>query len=275
MTGDSLSGIHSQAISTLGSLPIIIGLAFSKRLSSPGRRMRGIILGLLGGLAGALGNIAYYQLLNSGAKAATVVPLTALYPIVTIAIAVPLLGEKLNWIQIVGVTLSILAIYFFNVPGEQGFFSSALLVAIIPMVLWGIAGFLQKVSTNDVSAELSALCFLAAMVPVAFGLLWLEPLDLRTLSSRAWIVLIALGLFLAIGNVAILAAFASNGKASIITPLGGLYPVISVPIALVFLGEKVGTREIVGILLALVSVAALSAESSSPKQSQPAELTTV
>ena len=70
----------------------------------------------------------------------------------------------------------------------------------------------------------------------------------------------ALGLFFSLGNFTLLMAFASSGKASIIAPLAGLYPLVSVPVAIVFLGEKIGLRETAGIALALVSVAALSFE---------------
>jgi drug/metabolite transporter (DMT)-like permease len=71
---------------------------------------------------------------------------------------------------------------------------------------------------------------------------------------------LALGFFLAFGNFAILAAFAHGGKAAVIAPLGSLYPLVSVPIAVLWLGEVVGKREAIGIACALVSVAALSLE---------------
>ena len=67
----------------------------------------------------------------------------------------------------------------------------------------------------------------------------------------------------------ILVAFARGGKAAVIAPLGSLYPIVSVPIAVLLLREKVGVREASGILCALVSVAALSWESAPPK-SEPA-----
>jgi uncharacterized membrane protein len=69
----------------------------------------------------------------------------------------------------------------------------------------------------------------------------------------------------------VLAAFADQGKASIVTPLGALYPIVSVPIAIGFLGESVGAREGVGIVLALVSVVALSYET--PASATPATAT--
>jgi transporter family protein len=265
--GDSLSGPQSQALSTLGLLPVMLGLAFSKRLFSvPGRRTLGIALALLSGLVSALGNVAYYQALASGAKAAAVVPLTALYPIVTIALAALFLREKLNRIQGAGVILSLIAIYLFNVPDEKGFLSGALGLAILPMILWGASGFFQKISTNEISGELSALCFLVAFVPLAGVLLWREPLAPGSVSTRTWLLVLALGFFLAIGNFAVLVAFASGGKASIIAPMASLYPLVSVPIAIGMLGERVGSREAGGILFALLSVIALSAESKVPKQ---------
>src|ERR1041385_3625969 len=51
------------------------------------------------------------EVFKSGEKTSTVVPLTALYPLVTILLAVPLLKEKLNRIQLIGVVLALAAIY--------------------------------------------------------------------------------------------------------------------------------------------------------------------
>ena len=90
------------------------------------------------------------------------------------------------------------------------------------------------------------------------------------IAFNTWVVVIAQGFLLALGNFAILVAFASQGKASIIAPLAALYPVVSVPIAILFLGENVGMREALGILLALASMAALSRETGPPEQAQVA-----
>lgn len=257
LIGDQLSAAQSQALSTIGLLPVMAGLVWSKRLSGAGRRPRGMLLAFAAGILTCLGNTAYYQALGSE-KAATVVPLTALYPLVTIALAVPLLKEKLNRIQFTGILLALAAIYLFNVQREQGMLSPALSYALGPIALWGVAGFLQKLSTNEISGELSALAFLSAFIPVALVILWREPLAAGLVPGRTWMLVAALGLFFALGNFAILEAFASHGKASVIAPLAGLYPVVSVPIAILFLGERIGPRETAGIALALVSVTALS-----------------
>jgi drug/metabolite transporter (DMT)-like permease len=174
-------------------------------------------------------------------------------------LAVLWLRERLNWIQLVGIALSLVSIYLFNVATVEGVVNPWLMFALIPIGLWGVSGLLQKISTNDISGELSALWFLAAFVPVAVALLVLQPLA-GPVALKTWLLVMALGLFFSLGNFAILLAFASAGKASIIAPLAGLYPLVSVPIAILFLGEKIGPRETAGIVFALVSVAALSFE---------------
>ena len=268
LIGPALSGTHSQALSTLGILPVMLALGVSRHRSTTGIRRRGVWYALAGGAVSCLGNAAYYGILRRGGKAALIVPLTALYPLVTILLAMLLLQERLNRIQQTGVLASLLAIYLFNVQREASFLSGGLVYALAPIALWGTSGFLQKLSSNHISGGLSALWFLGAFVPFAVLFLVQSPLPAQ-ITPRTWALVIGQGFFLALGSLAILLAFASQGKASIIAPLAALYPVVSVPIAILALGEKVGVREAVGILLALASMAALSCDTRlRPKQTQ-------
>ena len=263
LIGGALSGAHNQALSTLGILPVMLAMGVTRKFSSPGSRRQGMLYALASGAVSCIGNVFYYDALSRGGKAATIVPLTALYPLATILLAILLLKERLNRIQLGGVLVSLIAIYLFNVQREEGFLSRWLVYALAPTALWGAAGFLQKLSTNHISGELSTLWFLAAFIP--FGALFLlqSPLPPQ-ITATTWLLVIGQGFFLALGNLAVLVAFASHGKASIITPLTALYPVVSVPIAIFFLGEKISAREAIGILLALASVAALTCESRPP-----------
>src|SRR6185436_14080249 len=140
LIGEALTAAQSQALSTLGLVPVMIALGWSRRLAVTGRRSSGITCGLVAGLLACAGNVAYYRALNSGAKAATVVPLTALYPLLTIALAVLLLRETLNRFQAAGVLLSLSAIYLFNVSSAEGILSSGLGYALLPIAFWGVAG---------------------------------------------------------------------------------------------------------------------------------------
>jgi uncharacterized membrane protein len=133
---------------------------------------------------------------------------------------------------------------------------------LVPIALWGTAGLLQKLATNHLSGELSTLWFLAAFVPAALLIVLQQPLTTE-ITRRTWLLVVLLGFTFGLGNLGILAALASHGKASVIVPLSGLYPLVSIPIAILALGEKIGLRETVGIALALTAVVALSHETRS------------
>jgi len=257
---DTFTGGQIQAFSTLGMLPVMIALGFTRSVRNEIRNPRGTLLAVAAGTCGCIGNVLYYEILKAGEKATTVVPLTALYPLVTVLLAVPLLREKLNRTQLFGIVLAFVAIYLFNVQQTQGFLSRWLLVILVPILLWGVAGLLQKIATNHISGEMSTLWFLAASVPAAIFLFMREGSPSYYNAKELTIVLL-IGFMFALGNYGILDAFAAGGKASIITPISGLYSMVSIPIAIIFLGERLGLRELLAIAIALAAIVAISLES--------------
>lgn len=261
MMDPSVSGAQQQAISTVGILPIIAALVF---MGSPpvsgGVPRRGFWLALGSGVLSGIGNVATYAAMQNG-KAATIIPLTSLWPVVTVLLAIPLLSERLDFIQWAGVVASLVAIYLFNVPatstGETAGSSVWMLLPLAAVVLWGITALMQKAATLHISAQAAALWFLVAFVPLAGVLLLMDPLT-KTVDLCSWIAAIVMGFTLGFGNLTILLAFASGGKASIISPLSGLYPLISIPIAIVGFNERLGARELSGVAVALAAVVMLS-----------------
>lgn len=139
--------------------------------------------------------------------------------------------------------------------------------ALATMVLWGLTGLTQKLATNYISVELSLIFFSAAFVPMAAVIMLFVHLDWR-ISHWAWFLAILGGLLNGLGVLASLAAFHHGGKASVVTPLIALYPVVTVALAVPLLHEKVSNREVAGIVLALLATAALSYEKE-PSPSTP------
>lgn len=269
LIGGRLTDAQSQALSTLGFLPVMLALPLArKRLVRTGRRV-GYYYALAAGAVSCLGNLPFYDLLSRGAKAAAVVPLTSLAPIVTVLLALMFLRERLNRVQVLGVGLSVAALLMFNVTDESregGVFLGPLAYAFVPIVLWGLAGFLQKLAAGDLSGELAALLVLSGFVLVSGVLFVTEPMPAEV-SLELLGVTAALGLTLAFGNYAVVVAY-TTGKASVITPLAGLYPLVSVPLAMLVFDETIGVREGVAIGCAVLAVAALSFETPS-KPSEP------
>lgn len=70
---------------------------------------RDAIVGIGAGLANGLGSWFLFRSLERGAKASVAIPLTALYPLVTIVLATTLLAEKLTLRQWLGIALALAA----------------------------------------------------------------------------------------------------------------------------------------------------------------------
>lgn len=258
LLGDALSPGLSQALSTLGLVPLLVPLLWSQHGNLRSASRRGTALAVLGGVVTCLGNVAYYAALNRGGKAATVVSLAALAPLVTLTLALVVLRERLNRVQVAGALGSLVALWLFNVQTDGGLLSPAVAYAILPITLFGLSGFMQKLATNHLSGELAALWYLGAFLPVALWYGVREPWPTE-ITARTWSLVLALGFFLALGNLAVLAAFARGGKASVISPLSNLFPLVSLPL-LLLLGERIGPREWAGIAVALLAAVGLAWE---------------
>jgi drug/metabolite transporter (DMT)-like permease len=262
LLGDALSAQQSQAISTIGLAPILVPLAMSGHAGLRVAPRRGVALAFLGGAITCLGNIAYYAAIARGEKVAAVASITAIAPLVTVLLAVLLLRERLNRIQLAGLALALVAIWLFNVQNERGLLSATVLYALPPILLWGLSGFLQKLATNHLPGETAALVYLGAFIPVGVFFAWRRPWP-DAIAPRTWAIAIALGFFISFGNLAVLAAYARGGQAAVIAPLSNLYPLVSVPVAVLFLREEIGAREWAAIGTAMLSVLALSRETGS------------
>ena len=261
---NALSPWQVQAFSSLGLLPVIAVLAKGTKPRANANSRRGFWLAFSAGLLGSLGNVAYYQALAAGGKAAAVTPLTALYPLVTIGLALVLLRERLNTIQGAGAALSLAAVYCFNVGAGSAWLTPWLAVALIPIALWGVGALLQKLATNEISAELATTAFLLGQLPVALVTPLLVPMNWG-LSATTWGLLLLLGLLFALGNLTLIYAYGTGGKAAIVTPLASLYSLVTIPLAVVLLGERISGREGLGIALALMAALALAWESPATK----------
>ena len=74
----------------------------------------GILPAFFTGVLGYLGLIFFMYAVRAGAKISVIAPLTALYPIVTIALAMIFLEEKLNPVQCAGIVLALISIFMIS-----------------------------------------------------------------------------------------------------------------------------------------------------------------
>ncbi len=259
---------QTQALSTWGVLPVMLAACLSPKVRQGTAMWLGGLIALVSGLMVGLGNLAYYAALTMGSQVATTISLTMLYPLVTVILALALLRERPSLWQACGVAGSLAAIYLLNVSGRPEVRTVDTIVALAPILFWGVGAFVMNVSTRHVSAENATFWFLAAFIPLGLFLWWREPVwgDQRfslvspmwvALSARDWVIVFLIGATFALGNLTILAAYRLGGPASIVTPISGLYPMITIPLAMVFFHERPGMREFAGIALAIASAVLL------------------
>ena len=111
---NKISPMLNQVIFTLGLIPLVVLVARSQQIWTERDRVRGGIFAFVTGILGGAGNITMYEALSHGGKASTVVPITGLYPLFTVLTAIPLLRERLNWVQGVGIGMAVAAILLFS-----------------------------------------------------------------------------------------------------------------------------------------------------------------
>jgi bacterial/archaeal transporter family protein len=129
--------------------------------------------------------------------------------------------------------------------------------AIIALLTWGIAGLLQKLATNHVSAESALIWLVVGFLALAP---WMYPgAIILHYSPRKLCWALLGGVLNALGSWALFAALKRGGKASVVIPFTALYPMVVVFGALVILHESLGSLQLVGIVCGLCAVFLLSA----------------
>jgi uncharacterized membrane protein len=99
-----------QVLLTMGWMPLVFGVAFSRNMRIGHNKPRGMLYALATGIISAAGNVSFFGALDKGGSASAVVPVSGLYPLVTAITAVIFLKERMNRVQIAGIVLALVAI---------------------------------------------------------------------------------------------------------------------------------------------------------------------
>jgi transporter family protein len=129
--------------------------------------------------------------------------------------------------------------------------------AVLALVLWGITGVTQKLSTNRISSERSFLWFCWGMVVLSAAVL-LIAWPHWGLARIVVVCAIAGGALNGLGAWTSFRALESGGKASIVISLVSLYPLLTVVLAVVFLGERLTWMQSIGAITAIAAAILLS-----------------
>lgn len=128
--------------------------------------------------------------------------------------------------------------------------------ALLCIFWWGLWGFLSKVGSAAASPLQMQILFTLGMLPVAAGMLF--GMRGKVDRDRAGISYGLLsGIVTGLGTLGYFAALRVQ-DASVVTPITGVFPALTVVLAFMVLRERLNKVQIVGMLLALASIVILS-----------------
>jgi uncharacterized membrane protein len=135
--------------------------------------------------------------------------------------------------------------------------------SFVSAVCFGVWGLVSKIAADGVPPMQNLILSAAGLVPPA--LLLLPSIHWRTERSvgRGALFGVLTGVFGGLGNLSLYAALSGGGKAAVVFPLTAIYPLITVLMAWLILREQLSRAQIGGIVVALASITAFSAEAGS------------
>jgi drug/metabolite transporter (DMT)-like permease len=218
---------------------------------------RSFLLGLLAGLGGGVGLASFYRALSIGTMS-VVSPVAACGAVVPFAIAIAR-GERPSHLAIGGAVFALGGAVLASVDerrSESPERARAVALAAVAAVALGLFVYFLGLGSREgdalstlVGARVGSLTFLVAACAVR-----------RTpvrVPRAALAAVAAVGLADVSANA--LFAFASgHGLLSLVSVLGSLYPVVTVLLAHILLGERLTRPQRFGVLVALAGVAAIA-----------------
>lgn len=128
--------------------------------------------------------------------------------------------------------------------------------ALLCIFWWGLWGFLSKVGSAAASPLQMQILFTLGMLPVAAGMLF----AMRGKVDRDRVGIsygLLSGIATGLGTLGYFAALRQQ-DASVVTPLTGVFPILTVVLAFVVLRERLNKVQMGGMFLALASIVILS-----------------
>jgi uncharacterized membrane protein len=223
---------------------------------------RSILYGAIIGLTGAGGQMLLFHAVHTG-PTYLIFPLIALSPVITIAMSVVWLRERVGWLGGVGIVLAILSLPLFDYePGTaHGFGVAWFVYSLIIMAAWGVQAFFMKLANRTMSTEsiffYMTVCGLL-LNPIALYMTdFSQPINYGL--NGPWLAALT-QLLNSVGALTIVYAF-RYGKAIVVSPLiNSGAPLITSLLSLALLGLVPSALKITGIVLAFLAAALLAIE---------------
>jgi drug/metabolite transporter (DMT)-like permease len=262
--GDFLAGLSSRKLQVLTVLVISqaagltsLAVIVAVRGNAP-PDARYLIYASLAGIAGAVGLAALYRGLAVGSMS-VVAPISATAAVIPVLGGV-LTGERPSALQGAGIALALGGVVLAS-REERAAGGGRTMAEGVGLALVAALGFGLLLLALGAASDADALWATLAMRTTSFSLLVLAALVLRPSFSvgRDHVPVLALiGLLDAAGN-ALFALATTESLLSVAAVLAQLYPVVTVLLARVILGERISWPQQAGVVSAFAGIALITA----------------
>jgi uncharacterized membrane protein len=235
------------------------------------RDPKSMLLGSLIGLTGAGGQMLLFHAVHTG-PTYLIFPIIALSPVITIALSMLFLRERVTKVGALGVMLALLALPLFNyAPGEATEAVSAaptgpqgltwFVYALVILLAWGVQAYFMKLANGSMDAENIFLYMTLTGLLLIPAALWMTDFSVPIEYGWQGPGLAAITQILnAVGALTLVYAF-RYGRALVVAPLANAgAPMITAIVSMIVLGVMPNTVTIAAIALAFLAAALLALE---------------
>jgi uncharacterized membrane protein len=240
------------------------------------RDRKSVLFGSLIGLTGAGGQMLLFHAVHTG-PTYLIFPIIALSPVITIALSMLLLKERVTKVGALGVALALIALPLFNYsPGADAGSAGPsvhgvwFVYALIILFAWGVQAYFMKLANSTMDAENIFLYMTLtglALIPVA---LWMTDFGVPIEYGWRGPGLAAITQILnAVGALTLVYAF-RYGRALVVAPLANAgAPMITAIVSMMVLGAVPNVITVAAIGLASLAAALLAIEPEEKQIEQP------
>jgi drug/metabolite transporter (DMT)-like permease len=204
-------------------------------------------------LLGTAGLATFYRGMAAGAIS-VVAPIAALSAAIPVIWGVAVSGDRISGLQVIGFIAAVggSVAASLELRPERAQVAAGVGWAMLAMLAFG-AYYVPMHAASSQDWLWPAFLFRCTSVTIVVSLALLRGLRPTGLRGN-WPALIAIGFLDTGGNALYAAASSSHGLLSVVSVLASLYPVVTVVLARVLLGERVQRTQDAGVLLVLAGV---------------------
>jgi drug/metabolite transporter (DMT)-like permease len=260
---DFLGGLQSKRVALPVVLALVEGtglvgvLVIIAALGEPFPGQRAVLLALLAGVAGTLALACFYRALAIGTMS-IVAPISATGVALPVAVGLAT-GDELSTLVALGLAVTVAGVILASRESHADAERAAAGRLSIGLALLAAVGFGSYFVMSDAAADDSVLWLLVLSrtvpVPALIALAWARHMPWPQRRSG---LLLALVGTLDCGATGLYAVANTKGALSIVSVVGSLYPVMTVVLARLVLGERIRPVQRIGVAAALAGVALIA-----------------